>query len=63
MRYAYFDPTSSAVIGWIDTERFHYDTLPDAATLAEVPADFDGPGDGLWEVVDGQLQERAEAPA
>lgn len=63
MRYAYYDPTTGAVIGWIDTERFHYDTLPDTETLAEVPADFQGPADGQWEVIDGHLQERSEAPA
>lgn len=61
MRYAYYDPTGGAVIGWIDTERYHYDTLPDAETLLEVPDDFFGSIEDSWEVVGGALQPVSES--
>ncbi|WP_313416892.1 DUF4376 domain-containing protein [Pseudomonas oryzihabitans] len=33
MQYAHFDPSSRQVIGWIDTEAFHYESLPPEGQL------------------------------
>lgn len=39
MKYAYFDPNSRVVLGWIDTEAFHYDQLPPEGQLVKVTDD------------------------
>lgn len=39
MQYAHFDPNQRTVIGWIDTEAFHYDSLPPEGQLLEVTAE------------------------
>lgn len=33
MQYAHFDPSSRQVIGWFDTEAFHYESLPPEGQL------------------------------
>lgn len=48
MRYAYFDPNSRVVLGWIDTEA-QSGTLPDAALLRELSdTEWDARVDPTW---------------
>lgn len=49
MRYAHFDPTSRQVIGWIDTDAYHYDSLPPEGQLLQVSDDqYEARREPLW---------------
>ncbi|AHX16200.1 hypothetical protein CH75_06585 [Dyella jiangningensis] len=57
MQYAYFDGYSGLVLQWLDTEAFSYPELPDASFLLEVtPEQVEAGKDGVWFVVNGQLE-------
>ncbi|MBN6210682.1 phage tail assembly chaperone [Ralstonia pickettii] len=64
MRYAYFDPVSKAVLGWIDTNAFDYPSLPDPSTLFQITSDADWhDGDGKrWFLIDGALIDTEPPP-
>ncbi len=58
MRYVYFDPLTGIAIGWIDTERFNFDSLPERDSLLPTNEPFPVDYPGSWIVVDGRLQKR-----